>query len=213
MGKFKTAASAVPKPDRVVTVPVAAFDHAWLSRPTAPVAVGIRRLCDADVQAARAEASKFMYRTFGDETGHINDPSAAVDAFNDALMRHTIARATTDPNDATKTYFAAAEETVRYALTEDGVARLWDEYLVTKLTTSVAHPKASEEDLGRLARALKLNVLSKLPEGQQAEVRKLARWMLDRISDAGIEPEGESDHDSEETSDEEGGTYVIRATG
>src|ERR1700728_4538332 len=117
MSKLSAQAPAVPKPDRVVVMPVSAFAADWLNRPTAPVAVGFRRLCDMDLQAARHAASKLTLDIYAKNGAPIVDVDAANATYNDALMRHAVARCTTNPNDATKTFFQMAEETVRTALT------------------------------------------------------------------------------------------------
>jgi hypothetical protein len=201
MPAFSATKAAAIKPSRVAIVPVEAFAADWPSRPTAPVAVGLRRLCDGDLQAARAGASKFVLKIYADDKGAIRDMPAANDAFNDALMRHAVARAATDPNDATKSYFPMAEETVRMALTADGIARIWDEYVIMTRTTGVDFSKATDEDLMRLSRSLISGAVAQLDDEKQAEVRKLAAWCLEQIVSAGLEPE----------EDDDDGVYRVRA--
>ncbi len=203
MPQFSATKAAAVKPSRIVLLPIEAFASDWAGRPQSPtVALGLRRLCDGDLQAAKAGASKFVLKIYADDKGFIRDMPAANDAFNDALMRHAVARATCDPNDATKSYFPMAEETVRMALTSDGIARLWNEYVLMTRTTGADFPPATDDELGRLARALTGGAVQRLEDGKQAEVRKLAAWCLQQVVDAGVEPD--------EPDSEDDGVYRVR---
>lgn len=144
------------KARRVVVLPPEAFADTWSLRPTTEVAIGLRTIASSDVQAACATASRMAEKWYASrlKAGESTDKEGQINAYNDAVMRHCLARACVDVNDPTVPYFESAEDTIRDALTEDGVKRLWDEYLIMQAETSVAIVRADAGDLQRLAKIL-----------------------------------------------------------
>ena len=216
--KFKDERAQTPKPDRIVVLPIACFVADWQGRKalgnTPTVAVGLRKICDMDVQAARAEASKSTLAIYADEKGKIRDAASANASYSDLLIRHAMSRAMCDPNDASRSFFAFPDEaTVKQALSTDAIVRLWDEYVLMTRTTGVEFAKASDDDLERLARALfARGVLTALPEGTEAEVRKMALWVLNQLVAAGVDiPEAAAaaSSDTEDGDGDEEGIYRI----
>jgi hypothetical protein len=183
----KAAASAARTPQRHVTLDPSAFADGWAEKPLEEVAIGLRLVGEDDVQAARVEAARLAIGWYDDGEGGCVDEDARVEAYNDALVRWIVARGATDPNDVTQPYFAMAEETVRVALTSEGVRRIWDELVLLQIGAGVRMAPATDPDLARLARALPF--VGKLAEGPQAEVRKLLAHCLEQLAPFAGEPE------------------------
>ena len=61
--------TASRKPARVVVLTPTDFAADWSQRPADDVALGLRRLCDRDIQIAKAEASKFVKQAYGTDDG------------------------------------------------------------------------------------------------------------------------------------------------
>jgi hypothetical protein len=170
------APEATIRPPRVIVVPFTAFADGWKGKPKDDVAMGLRRLSEADTQSARAEADQ-LSRELHDHPGEERDA-----AFNDALMRWAVARATTDPNDVHQPFFDMAEDTVREALTSHGVRRIYEELERLTIATSPLHPIATDEDLRELvARLSDAATLDQLTTGQARQLRRLLRHCLDEL--------------------------------
>lgn len=143
------------KPRRVVLVAREAFAETWALRPSSDQAIGLRLISSAEVQGAMAAGAEQVGRWHQDrESGRLHDLATAADAYNDAFMRHAVARGTCDPNAVDKPYFALAEDTVRDALTEEGVRYLWDELRILHVTSSAAILPAQPAEIAQLARIL-----------------------------------------------------------
>jgi len=111
----------------------------------------------------------------------------ANDAYNEAVMRHMVARGTCDPNDVNKPYFKHAEDNVRDWMTTDAVRRVWDELLVLQAISSVAILRASPEDVERTARILADGrAMSALQPGDHIEVRTLLGYVLTLLVGTGL---------------------------
>lgn len=183
--------NAPRKPARIVILPPSAFADTWSKRPIADVAVGLRRLCEDDLQIASGEASKYAIQLYRSNDGCV-DEDARLEARNHALVSYAMARATTDPNDVTLPYFEMAEDVIKMALTPQGIGRLWDEYVVLSRSSGVDLPIASDADALRLSRLLKGGRLATLPQGVQAETRKLLMHILRNFGEDDA-PEEEDD--------------------
>ena len=86
-----------------------------------------------------------------------------------------------DANDATKSYFVAAQDTIGRAVPPETIARVWSEYHLAVRRTDTSAPKISDEEAARLGRLLTAGHVSHLPVPMQSEVRRLLRWCLDQI--------------------------------
>lgn len=180
----EAAARAATTPLRTVTLGPAAFADAWSDKPRGPVTIGLRFLSEQDIQAARAEAAKQAVGWYLDknDSGCI-DEDARADAFEDALLRWAVARGTCSPVDVRQPYFEAAEDTVRTALTSDGVRRIWDELVILHKGSGVGIEPATDNDLRLLCRIVTAgDALPGLAPGPAAEVRKLLAYCLHQLA-------------------------------
>lgn len=177
------AAVAVAKPERVVAPKVVmltpdGFANDWPGRPKVPVPVGVRLCSLEDIQFARAEASRVaseMHEPDSDERNWL-------DAFNDAIMRLVVARATCQPDDVSQPYWDVADENVKLALSEGGVIALWEAYDALKLETDQLSPQADDEDLSKLVEILTDgSIWAVLDVGDAARVRRQLRRALDAL--------------------------------
>lgn len=147
---------ATTTPEHIITLPPSAFADDYVHKPSADVAIGLRRLSQNDIEAARQEAEKEAVGFYEDLDGHIRRPDlpTVVDVRNDALMCIAVGRACVDPNDVTKLYFRGQEDTVRVALTPEGVRRIYDEYVLFTAGSGIAKPRATDVEARVIGLAL-----------------------------------------------------------
>lgn len=167
-----------------------AYASDYQHRPDEPVAVGIRLLSEADVQAAKAAAARVAVDLYEDE--RLAEERDL--AYNDALVREVVARVACDPNDARNPFFPGDEEEVRLALTSDGCRAIYDEWEAQAVSRSPLQPVATEEDVAALpatwARAAGL-----LQGPEQRRMRRLLGAVLRALREA--EERGETVSDEE----------------
>lgn len=199
MTTIDQAMPASNAPPRTVTLPVTAFGDTWKGKPDTDVAIGLRLISSDVVENARAAARKQAREWHCDkETGRILDEDAYIDAYNDGFMRRCVARATCDVNDIAEPYFKFAENTVREALTVEGVRRLWDELLILHAENSVAIAPADDADIERMARVLLHGgALAALDEGDRVELRTLCSYVLAMLVGTGKADEVPADEQHE----------------
>lgn len=175
-----------PKPERIVVLPPSAFAEDWPNRPHVEVAIGLRRLSQSDLGIARREAEREAVGFYDELRESPRKVSFDVldELRNDALIVGAVGRAATDPNDASKPYFAGQEDGARMALTPQGARRLWDELVLLHVGGNVARPRASDEDVRRLGKALARGTV-RLDD----EARMLASYLLESLA----VPEDEED--------------------
>lgn len=144
------------KAPRVVVLAPSAFADTWGKKPDGEVAIGLRLISSSEVQAAKGLAAQQVAKWYARPEGEqgLTDATTAEEAYNDAVVRHCVARATCRANDVEAPYFEMAEDTIREQLTEEAIRRLWDELLVLHASSGVAIHPASDEDIKRLARIL-----------------------------------------------------------
>lgn len=193
------------RPPRIVVLQPGAFADTWPLKPLTEVAVGLRLIASSDVQAARGVATEQARKWFANREGATPlDHESFLDAYNDGVMRHCVARACTDPNDVSEPYFPAAEDTVRDALTEEGVRRLWDELIILHASTSINIPRADDTDVERLVRVLlDGGAMAALGGDEQIEMRTILGYALTRLVGTGKASEAEIDTSA--------GGYVVRS--
>lgn len=171
--------AAKPEPAIVVAVEPGHFADTWPDKPAAPALVGLRLVSEADLQTARAEAAKRAWAHFPDED---LDEDERVDCFNDALAAWVIARAATQPDDATKPWLDMAHDNVQLALTSGGIAFLFDQIMALHTERSPLSPEASDADLVRLTAALTSGEAWAGATGQTARhARRLMRRAMDLL--------------------------------
>lgn len=173
------------KPSRIVVLTPSAFADGWADKPDTAVAVGLRLISDGDAQVAKASASQQAERWYTGDDDRVHDFEGLTDAYNDGVMRHCIAMAACDVNDITVPYFHAAEDTVREALTPEGVARLFEELQFLHAMSSLKKPPADNEECARLGRILTdgraLDALE-----SDLEIRKMLAHCLSALAATGV---------------------------
>lgn len=191
MAAFSKSLAESAKPARVVVLPLSAWASDWHDRPSGEIAVGLRLLSEADTQVAIASAAREAREACPEAEA---DSPELVDAYNAALMRWAVARATCDPNDAAKPWLDAAEDTIGHALTSAGLRRLWDELERATLEESVTTREASDLELVELAALLvSPDELSALPRADARRLRRLAAHLLDTLRPEGVELDDEAE--------------------
>lgn len=168
------------RPPKVIVVAPDAFASEWAQRPSEPVEMGLRLVPDQDLQTARAEAAKLAQQMHED----INTQEA-VDCFNDALLRWRIARSTCSVDDLRRPWFDFAEDTVRRALTPEGVKAIAFEIEVFEAETSPLYAPADDERIADLQAILEQGApWAKMSEAEQRGTRRLLAVVLDRFGEA-----------------------------
>lgn len=177
--KLSQLAGARP-PARTLVLESWVFADAWADRPVGAICVGLRLMSEADRQRARSEAERLALELH--PRGGLN----AVDAFNDALLRQTVAHGICDPNDVTKEHerLQCAEDAVGIALTSRGARFIFDALERYEIEASSSTPEASDEDLEELSRLLQCGVVDLLPTARSGLVRRLLATALDEIRPA-----------------------------
>lgn len=207
-------------PEGMVVLPPAAFADGWPGRPSVEVCVGLRRLSQADLDTARREAERVAVGFYDELRGQPRsiEYQTIDEVRNDELLIVAVGRAMTDPNDVSRPYFAkadpadpsrligASEDTVRYALTPEGLRLVWDEIVLMTVAGNVARRRADDAEVRVLAR-----VLARGDRPLSDEARMLCAFLLEDLSvDVEVElaQEGASSDDEE---DEDVAVHVVRA--
>lgn len=181
-------------PERHVVLKANSFADEWQSKPKEDTALGLRRVSDADIQTARAEAAKFAIEMHDDEEGRF-------EAYSDALMRWLIVRGTCDANDLRLNHplFDGSEENVRTALTKESIRFLWDHVDRFHAETGPLVPEATDEEIILLAAYLRSpSLIETMPIPTRKRFRKIVSFMLEELresqpvppdEEASVEPE------------------------
>lgn len=168
-------------PTRHVVLRTDAFAEDWQEKPDGgEIALGLRKVSDADTTTARAEAAKFAINMHDDREGQI-------EAFNDALMRWLIVRGTCDANDVSKNapLFDGSEENVRNALTSNAIRYVWDEIDKFHIETSPIVTAASDEDMVAFADLVRRpTLLQHMTPGAALRIRKLIGFCMSEMREA-----------------------------
>ena len=209
MGSFSAArrsAESTPKAPRVVIVPVSAFADTWSKKPAAPVEMGLRLVAARDIDTARAEAAREAIDWYDDGEGGCIDEVARDEAYNEALMRHALARALCQPHNTKQPFFQVASETIRLALTSEGVRLLWDELVRLHRSTGVNQAPIDADEIAELSRILaRPGAVDQLPSGVRGEIRRLLGFCFVQLQESSPE------HPIEETEDDGVATYSAKA--
>lgn len=173
------AAQPVPAPETLL-VTAAHFSPRWDGRPREDVACGVRPLTGADDDYCRKAAMQYAWQTF---PGSVDDESheQRTDAFNDALMRFAIARATCDPNDARKgwsVWKGVGDDIVHIALTREGTKAIYDAIERITIATSPVRPEIRDDELDELLSWLR-ECLTRMPRAREARCRRLLRFIFE----------------------------------
>jgi len=175
-----------PAPDAILIVPPTAFSGEWSDRPTSEVAIGLRLFSEESVQVGRTEAARFAADLLVDDEGNVRDYDAYFAAYDDALLRHLVARAMCDVNDRTQPHplFPAAEDQVRRAFTPEGARMVWEAVERLHIERSPARPALSDDEITRLVALLLDDGLRRLTPNGQARARKLLGAVLEDVQAA-----------------------------
>ena len=162
------------KPPTVVMMPPDAFADTWPEKPSEPVPIGLRLLCESELQTARAEAARKAVDLHDDDEGRY-------EAYNDGLIAWAVAAAACDPEDVNKPFVEMPYENIPLAFTSQGLRRLWDELEVLHASRSPLTPEADDDELKMLAGLLTAESVGAIDPKQQARVRRLATFLLENI--------------------------------
>ena len=114
------------RPSGSVVVPPEAFADAWEDKPSSDVCIGLRFVSDADLEDARIEALRRAAELVPNHGESDAADEVFVLSFHDAMIRWIIARATCDPNDATRPWegwaTATEDKVFEYACHEGNYA-------------------------------------------------------------------------------------------
>ena len=167
-------------PPKVISIHPNAFASTWEKRPQVAVEVGLRLVPDEDLQTARAEAVKFALEMHSRE-----DEDELNACFNDALLRWRIAKTCCSPDDTRRPFWEYAEDTVRVALTTEGVKSLAHEIELLELETSPLYAPATDDEIQDLVAILNDGPpWAKMSAAEQRGTRRLLTAVLDRFGEA-----------------------------
>ncbi len=180
MSAFRDVKKAARAPASVVVLQPGHYADTWPQKPTTPTPVGLRLVSEADFQTARAEAAKRAWEQFPDADIDHDD---RVDAFNDALAAWIVARATTQPDDASKPWLEMAADNVQVALTTGGVHYLFDQITALYTERSPLSPEATDGECLRLCDALTTGAAWSSADGVTVRrARRLLRRAMDILA-------------------------------
>lgn len=174
-------AQPVPAPATLL-VTAAHFSARWDGRPREDLACGVRPLTGADDDYCRKAALRYAWQTFPGAVGDEHHDQRT-DAFNDALMRFAISRATCDPNDARRgwdVWRGVADDVVHVALTREGTKAIYDAIERATLSLSPVRPELRDDELDELIAGLREG-LERMPRARAARARRLLRFVLDEV--------------------------------
>ena len=181
-----SAFSSIERPDVATppahtrVVPPTVFASTFKRRPTTEVCAGFRALSEDDIVWAKQEAAKRAWEAHP----QLPDEQLRIDAFNDALMRCTIARGTCDPNDCAKPWDmwqGGPDSNVHTMLTKDGTRYLYDEVERATILASPLRGEAMDEDVLTLFDVLPL-ALPSMPHVAASRVRRMLAYALDEVT-------------------------------
>ena len=150
--KASTAlATYARKPPRVLSLLPNAFADTWKDKPTQAVAVGLKRIAEADQRAARVEAAKKADALHPDLA---HDDPIWIEAYNQALMHACLGFALTQPEDMSQPLWPLQFDVLPYRLAEGGVERLFDELELLTVLDSPSRPEATDAQIADFAERL-----------------------------------------------------------
>lgn len=165
-----------------------AFADTWENKPSAPVLVGLRTIGVLDLAEARSEAARealAAHRT--------PDDPAAIEAYNDALLAWIVSRCTCDPLDMRKELLlwdGMPQETVKEALSENGLLQIFDAYERLKLEQDPTQQEATDDEIVRLPDVYAAAV-PHLHGGRLTRVRRLLAFVLEELASVTEDDDGD----------------------
>jgi hypothetical protein len=173
-GEGVASAKTRPAP-RTITLDPNDFADEYGGRPVAPVVFGLRVPSEADVQAARNEATKTCVQ--------FEDKETSTATFNDTLMAVLVARGICSVHDVTKPhpFLELADDMVPLALKSRTITRIYDSLERLHVEQSPLYPEADADDLVALRSLLDGGALEKIDRSKQGNVRRYLRYCLDMM--------------------------------
>jgi hypothetical protein len=169
------------KPPRVLSLKPSSWADSWKDKPQGPVDIGIRRLAEEDVQAAKGEAARLCAELTSDAA----DEDDRVSAYNDALLRVAAARGTSSVADVTVPFFTMGEDEIRQKMTPEGVRALWDAINALHIADSPLLPELDNEGFGQLIAIWDRQVAFEyLPPGGAAQCLRLLEHVRQELEAA-----------------------------
>jgi hypothetical protein len=158
------------KPPRVISLKPSAWADSWKDKPQGPIDIGIRRVAEEDIQAAKSEAARICAEIVTSGA----DEDDRVSAYNDALIRVAAARGTSSPVDVSAPFFVMGEDEIREKMTPEGVRALWDAINALHIADSPLLPEIGNEGFGQLIAIWDREVaFDYLPPGGAAQIGRL----------------------------------------
>jgi hypothetical protein len=185
LSAFRALTETEPvKPARVVLLQPEDFADGWKSRPTAAVAVGLRRLSESDEQTAITDATKEATSAAADCLP-AQQADEFVRVFNERLMCIGVGRSLCDPNDVSRPYtvIPMAEDLLGTAVTRGTLERLWHALEAVCGETSACFKEADDDDLGRLCLAIADGAIDELNPAMERRARRFLAMVLDDIDE------------------------------
>jgi hypothetical protein len=134
------------KPPRTLKLEASAWAGAREDAPQTAVEIGIRRVAEEDVQAAKGEAARLASELIAGAASEDD----RVSTYNDALIRVLVARCACRPDDVLEPYFALGELEIRERMTSEGVRAIWDALNALHISDSPLLPELDSEGFAHL---------------------------------------------------------------
>lgn len=168
------------RPGRTMMLEPWVFADNWESKPKAAVCIGLRLMSENDKGVARRDSEELALKTH--PKGGVN----AVDAYNDALMRHVCAFGICDPNDVTQPWASMElpEVEVRIALTTRGVQHIFEAIRKYETESSPLHREITEDEYSELVLRVDDGALERLTPARAKLARKFLAYALDELREA-----------------------------
>ncbi len=163
-------------------IPPSVFADTWDGKPSEAIRVGIRLIAEDAQTRAAAMAQQDAEREFP------NGPDLAVDdAFNTHVQSNTLCRVLTDPEDSSRLFFENAPEmAIRVAMTDRGIARVWESYQRILIEESPLSPEATDEEIAVIGHMLSDGAISRLSPDWQRRMRRLFGEVAAELSEAQV---------------------------
>lgn len=174
----------IRKAPAVVQLAPSEWHDEWPDKPSASVAVGLRCISELDTESIKAQAAKAARELYPEAE---YDDADIADAFNGALMRLAVARATCKPDDAGAPFFEMPEDQIAEAWLPATVRKLWDRLERLTIETSCVVEPAADDQVAELCGLLATGGASKLTTAAELRLRKLLSFCLDELRRRDVE--------------------------
>ncbi|NUP08455.1 MAG: hypothetical protein HOW73_20590 [Polyangiaceae bacterium] len=178
----KSQAPARRAPARTMMVPPSVFADTWQGKPDEAIRLGIVFIAEEAQTRAAAMAQQSAEGEFP------NGPEqSAIDAFNTHLMANTLCRVLCDEDDVSRLFFEDAPEmAIRVAMTDRGIARVWESYQRILTEESPLSDEATDAEIAQLGRLLADGAVSRLTPEWQRRMRRLFGEVAIELSEAPV---------------------------